>query len=112
MISHFCDLKQHSQNNNLWTKHSTCWILMFLSEFSWEICKMCDHKSNDVNNMKRHINTVHSSTKKNFKCEHCNFETDQKLEYYGHVHNIHGLSLSGHGSEDMKIIVFNPQEGD
>jgi hypothetical protein len=23
------------------------------------VCKMCDHKSNDVNNMKRHINTVH-----------------------------------------------------
>ena len=24
-------------------------------------CPMCDHKSNDVNNMKRHINTVHHS---------------------------------------------------
>ena len=24
-------------------------------------CPMCDHKSNDVNNMKRHINTVHNS---------------------------------------------------
>jgi len=72
------------------------------------VCKMCDHKSNDVNNMKRHINTVHSS-RKNFKCENCDFETDQKMEFLGHKYNVHGLSMAGITSDDMKIILFNAQ---
>eukprot|EP00092_Neocalanus_flemingeri_P015216 GFUD01016439.1.p1 GENE.GFUD01016439.1~~GFUD01016439.1.p1 ORF type:complete len:543 (+),score=126.92 GFUD01016439.1:40-1668(+) len=70
------------------------------------VCKMCDHKSNDVNNMKRHINTVHSS-RKSFKCENCNYETDQKMEFLGHKYNVHGLSMAGITSDDMKVILFN-----
>jgi len=72
------------------------------------VCKMCDHKSNDVNNMKRHINTVHSNSRKVYKCENCDFETDQRMEILGHRYNVHGLSMTG-VSDDMKIILFNSQ---
>jgi len=72
------------------------------------VCKMCDHKSNDVNNMKRHINTVHSNSRKVYRCENCNYETDQRMEILSHRYNIHGLSMTG-VSDDMKIILFNSQ---
>jgi len=72
------------------------------------VCKMCDHKSNDVNNMKRHINTVHSNSRKVYKCENCNYETDQRMEILSHRYNVHGLSMTG-VSDDMKIILFNSQ---
>jgi len=48
------------------------------------VCKMCDHKSNDVNNIKRHINTVHGSARKVYRCELCNFESEQRLEFSNH----------------------------
>jgi len=72
------------------------------------VCKMCDHKSNDVNNMKRHINTVHGNSKKVYKCDDCNYETDQKMTFLGHKYNVHGLSVTGI-TDDMKIILFNSQ---
>jgi len=73
------------------------------------VCKTCDHKSNDVNNMKRHINTVHPNTRKHFSCENCSFQTDQKMEFLDHKYNVHGLSMTGITSDDMKIILFNSQ---
>jgi len=77
------------------------------------VCKMCDHKSNDVNNMKRHINTVHNNSKKLYQCDSCNYETELKIEFLGHRYNAHGLSMAS-VSDDMKIILFNSQnvEGD
>ena len=35
---------------------------------------------------------VHSN-RKNFKCENCDFETDQKIEFLVHKYNVHGLRL-------------------
>ena len=62
--------------------------------------------------MKRHINTVHSNSRKHYKCENCNYETDQKIEFLGHKYNVHGISMTGITSDDMKIILFNSQNGE
>ena len=45
------------------------------------MCKSCNHKSNDVNNMKRHILTVHPTI---YKCDYCDYESEKKDELYAH----------------------------
>ena len=78
-------------------------------------CPMCDHKSNDVNNMKRHINTVHHSDARRgtldsfcnhlcncslsssscFRCDQCEFQSEQKTLLLQHRYSAHeGLTIS------------------
>ena len=52
---------------------------------------------------------VHSN-RKNFKCENCDFETDQKIEFLVHKYNVHGLRLVqergvGAGGEEAPLSV-------
>ena len=45
------------------------------------VCKSCNHKSNDVNNMKRHILTVHPTI---YKCDYCDYESEKKDDLFAH----------------------------
>ena len=73
------------------------------------LCKLCDHKSNDMNNMKRHINTMHASSEM-FRCDSCPFQSDQKSDLYAHQLNEHGLSVTTINSDEMRVIILKEEE--
>ena len=71
------------------------------------MCKSCNHKSNDVNNMKRHILTVHPTI---YKCDYCDFESEKKDELFSHQYTDHGLQIiNASDLEDInaEVVIIN-----
>jgi len=82
------------------------------------VCKMCDHKSNDVNNMKRHINTVHSTggARRMYRCDQCDYTTELKSQLLCHRYTEHeglGVNTEDKASvQQVKITLYNANSGD
>ena len=56
------------------------------------ICEKCDYNTENQNDLKRHIETVHSA-EDNIRCEKCNYVTKSTTELHDHMKTHHAYIL-------------------